>query len=367
MSGTTAIKGFLLQGMYALTRILESDDWQKIQLESKTIRDGNREIPDYIDFEIDNLVIQVKHSSSQIGLAQIKEWCNKIKDKNPDSEKELVVLGTFPSTIPPSFNDVKITRIGSDDPLVIQSNLAITLQKYVERIFKIDVPSFMVRGIQAGLTYEIILDSALASSMENSDFRNRIKQQLSENYPDLITNKPEKLEELKFRLGVDATIQQANYEARREACLQALDLLTRSLLQHIDGDPQNSQSRFKMGEFKYLKPTSKEIIQVQNSLIVTVKNKELIALFNFLAVLPPMETREENKSSYINHESIQQYFSKYCPQAYENLKQDISLRSPEYQEIAPTDLLNEFRNLVRHEIGVSEERLVLDAKRAIIA
>jgi hypothetical protein len=137
MSGTSAIKGFLLQGMYALTRILELDNWQTIWLESETILDDNgKEIPDRIDFKIDNLVIQVKHSGSQIGLAQIKEWCNKIKDKNPDSEKELVVLGTFPSTIPPSFNDVKITRIGSDDPLVIQNNLAITLQKYVERILK---------------------------------------------------------------------------------------------------------------------------------------------------------------------------------------------------------------------------------------
>jgi hypothetical protein len=123
--------------MYALTRILELDNWQTIWLESETILDDNgKEIPDRIDFKIDNLVIQVKHSGSQIGLAQIKEWCNKIKDKNPDSEKELVVLGTFPSTIPPSFNDVKITRIGSDDPLVIQNNLAITLQKYVERILK---------------------------------------------------------------------------------------------------------------------------------------------------------------------------------------------------------------------------------------
>jgi hypothetical protein len=225
----------------------------------------------------------------------------------------------------------------------------------------------MVRGIQAGLTYEIILDSALASSMENSGFRNRIKQQLSENYPDLITNKPEKLEELKFRLGVDATIQQANYEARREACLQALDLLTRYLLQSLDGEPLNSQSRFKMGNFKALKPSSKELIRVHNLLIVSVRNKELIALFNLLAGPLPTETREANGSAYLKDEIIQQYCSKYCPQVYDNLKQDISLRADyEYQEIAPTDLLNEFRNLVRHEIGVSEERLPLDRERAII-
>jgi hypothetical protein len=367
MSGTIAIKGFLLQGMYALTRILESDDWQKIQLESQTSRDDNgREIPDYIDFKIDDLAVQVKHSIHQIGLAQIQTWCNEINGKFPDLRKELVVLGTFPSTIPNDHNGVKITRIGTDSPVIIQNNLTIALQKYVERIFKIDAPSFMIRGIQAGLTYEIILDSALANSMENSDFRNRIQEQLSGNYPDLITNKPEKLEELKFQLGVDATIQQANYEARRNACVQALDLLTRCVLQNIDGDPLNPQSRAKMGEFKHLKPTTREIIRIHNSLIVTVKNKELIALFNLIAVPRPMEERTSDKSSYINHESIEQYCSEYCPQAYENLKQDISLIQG-YQEIALTDLLNEFRNLVRHEIGVSEERLPLDRERVIIA
>ena len=73
MSGTTAIKGFLLQGMYALTRVLTSDDWQTIQLESKTdFDDKGKEIPDRIDFKIDNLSVQVKHSSNQIGLGQIK-------------------------------------------------------------------------------------------------------------------------------------------------------------------------------------------------------------------------------------------------------------------------------------------------------
>jgi hypothetical protein len=367
MSGTAAIKGFLLQGMYALTRILESDDWQTIKLESKTSLDTNgKEIPDRIDFQIDDLAIQVKHSSSQIGLSQIKKWCNEMKDNTPALEKELVVMGTFPSKIPKSHNHVKITLIGSDSPVVIQRSLSIVLQKYIERIFKIDVPSFMVRGIQAGLTYEIILDSALANSMGNSDFRYRIDKQLSENYPELITNKPEKLEELKFRLGVDATIQQANYEARRNACVQALDLLTRCVLQNIDGDPLNPQSRAKMGEFKHLKPTTREIIRIHNSLIVTVKNKELIALFNLIAVPRPMEERTSDKSSYINRESIEQYCSEYCPQAYENLKQDISLIQG-YQEIALTDLLNEFRNLVRHEIGVSEERLPLDRERVIIA
>ena len=81
----------------------------------------------------------------------------------PSSEKELVVLGTFSSQIPEEYDGVKITRIGSDSPVVIQNNLTIALQKYVERIFKIDAPSFMIRGIQAGLTYEIILDSALAN------------------------------------------------------------------------------------------------------------------------------------------------------------------------------------------------------------
>lgn len=147
MSGTTAIKGFLLQGMYALTRVLTSDDWQTIQLESKTDFDDNgKEIPDRIDFKIDNLSVQVKHSSNQIGLGQIKKWCSEMQN-TPSSEKELVVLGTFSSQIPEEYYGVKITRIGSDSPVVIQNNLTIALQKYVERIFKIDAPSFMIRGI----------------------------------------------------------------------------------------------------------------------------------------------------------------------------------------------------------------------------
>lgn len=375
MSGTTAIKGFLLQGMYALTRVLTSDDWQTIQLESKTDFDDNgKEIPDRIDFKIDNLSVQVKHSSNQIGLGQIKKWCSEMqntpsseKEQNtPSSEKELVVLGTFSSQIPEEYCGVKITRIGSDSPVVIQNNLTIALQKYVERIFKIDAPSFMIRGIQAGLTYEIILDSALANSMKNSDFRNRISEQLSGNYPDLITNKPEKLEELKFRLGVDAIIQQANYEARREACVQALDLLTRHCLQLLDAEPNNPQSKFKMGGFKPLRPTSKEMIWIHNSLIVTVKNKELIGLFNLIALPLVMKTGPDG-SSYIEDEILQKYCSQYCPQVYHNLKQEIISRYASCQEIAPTDLLNEFRNLVRHEIGVSDERLPLNREQAIIA
>lgn len=128
----------------------------------------------------------------------------------------------------------------------------------------------------------------------------------------------QRIENVKINLGRNKEIESIKYNLRYDACLESLRLID-ALLSHLLA-PKNS------GNIIQQYASTEEARQCHSKLILSCENTKIITMFNEI-LFGPVSSDQESRP--------------------------------------PTDLLNEYRNLIRIELGFGTE-LPLDRQRAWI-
>ncbi len=333
MSGSAGSRGYLLQTLAAVFEVLERDDLDKIALEPDSVSEKVDILCSLIDGR--KRGIQVKSSKNTINKPDAEKWADELKNSLEAEENQLQLIGRCSDGVPDSHSGVDIVKIGFFEVASHRLRAGDAFDRRLDSMGASPLPLVVRQLIVDRLSIDLFSGATISKTFSKDSFNELITSTLLKIYPDAIISRESELAKLESDLRKYEEIDRKRYQTKFEACSDALKLID-SWLSYVF-------QRSVVPSPKIQKGTTEDLRDCHNRLILSIEDTRILDLFIWIFHLPEEVRDEENKlDDFKNFKSEDQRLY------YQTLEEQLE-RKP-----SVTDLLNEFRNLVREELAFGE-------------
>jgi hypothetical protein len=158
MSGSSAIKGFLLQTLICILETLENKNWKSVTIEPQ---EDSEKVDITWFYAEQKKVVQVKHSINQIGKSQVEKWVEELESSTMADEYQLILLGPCSESVTKIGNikKVQIPAPLNNNETALLEQASFKLDKFLEKENIVNVTASLKELIVKGITTDFLLNS----------------------------------------------------------------------------------------------------------------------------------------------------------------------------------------------------------------
>lgn len=169
MSGSPAIKGFLLQTLICVLETLENKDWKSVTIEPQ---EDSEKVDITWFYAEQKKVVQVKHSINQIGKSQVEKWSEELESNSLADVYMLLLLGPCSESVTKigKIRNVQIPAPLNNNETALLEQASFKLDKFLEKENIVNVTASLKELIVKGITTDFLLNSIKSTNLSYEQF-----------------------------------------------------------------------------------------------------------------------------------------------------------------------------------------------------
>ncbi len=169
MSGSSAIKGFLLQTLICILETLENKDWKSVTIEPQ---EDSEKVDITWFYAQQKKVVQVKHSINQIGKSQVEKWSEELELNSLPDVYMLLLLGPCSESVTKigKIRNVQIPAPLNNNETALLEQASFKLDKFLEKENILNVTASLKELIVKGITTDFLLNSIKSTNLSHEQF-----------------------------------------------------------------------------------------------------------------------------------------------------------------------------------------------------